>query len=135
MTLFTYLMLALLIAACSIPLLDVIASWYYLRFTQGVPAFGLTYPWARWAPGNSSPEAIQAKDSLLDEGGRAGFEPHAPRVDLASEPAAAASRMKDPAIGFDGHQYTFEGYRYDRFFDAIDHAELIRSRRAMVTQA
>lgn len=55
MTLFTYLMLALLIAACSIPLLDVIASWYYLRFTQGVPAFGLTFPWARWPPGNSSP--------------------------------------------------------------------------------
>ena len=135
MTLFTYLMLALLIAACSIPLLDVIASWYYLRFTQGVPAFGLTFLCGRSATDNSSPEAIQAEDSLLDEGGGAGFEPHAPRVDLASEPAAAASRMKDPAIGFDGHQYTFESYRYDRFSDAIDYAELIRSRRAMVSHA
>lgn len=134
MTLITYLMFALLIAAC-IPLLDVIASWYYLQFTQGRAAFGLTFLCGRSATDNSSPEAIQAEDSLLDEGRRSNFVPHKPRVDLASEPAAAATRMKELAIGFDGHQYTFESYRYDRFSDAIDYAELIRSRRAMVSQA
>jgi hypothetical protein len=32
------------------------------------------------------------------------------------------------AVGFNGRQYTFGGYRYDRLEDAVAYAELLRSR-------
>lgn len=86
------------------------------------------------ALGHRPSEAIQAEDSLLNEGGRAGFEPNTPKPGRANEPLGTAARMKDLAIGFDGHQYTFAGYRYDRFSDAADYAELIRSRGAIAGQ-
>ena len=135
MTLITYLMIALLIVAC-IPLVNVIATWYYLRSAQGIPAFGLSFSWTRSVVLRHRPcEAIQAEDSLLNEGGRAGFEPNMPKPGRANEPLTTAARMTDLAIGFDGHQYTFAGYRYDRFSDAVDYAELIRSRRAIAGQS
>ena len=78
--------------------------------------------------GHSPSEAIQAEDSLFNEGGGSGFELDTPIPGQANEPLGTAVRMKDLAIGFDGHQYTFAGYRYERFSDAVDYAKLIRSR-------
>lgn len=41
---------------------------------------------------------------------------------------ADAARLHALAVGFDGRQYTFGGYRYDRLEDAVAYAELLRSR-------
>jgi hypothetical protein len=120
MPLSTYLMLALLVAAC-IPLLNVIASWYYLRFAKGVPAFGLTVPWARSVtPERPMPQSTQAEDSFVNEGGRASCEPNTTRLDTSGMPAETDPRMKELAIGFDGRQYTFSGYRDERLSDATN---------------
>lgn len=126
-----YLMVALLVVACT-PLLYVIGNWYYLRFAKGIPAFGLTIPWARSAPPDRHmPEATHTGQLLVNEEVRARLEPNWTRPGLSGIPKEMQARMKELAIGFDGRQYTFSGYRYDRLSDAINYAELIRSRSAL----
>jgi len=36
--------------------------------------------------------------------------------------------MRDLAIDFNGRQYTYAGYRYDKLSDALHHAQLVRVR-------
>jgi len=105
----SYFMLSLLVAAC-IPVLNVIACWHYLR--RGAPhetthaSVSIDRPGSRLAPDVAVP--IQGDEAL-----------------------SMAARMKELAVDFDGRQYRFAGYRYDRLVDAIDYAELIRSRSAL----
>ncbi|WP_284617101.1 hypothetical protein [Aquabacterium humicola] len=56
-----------------------------------------------------------AEDTLTAEGGR----PSALPPELT---------MSEFGIGFDGRQYVYNGYRYDRLADAAAYAGLIRSR-------
>jgi hypothetical protein len=130
MTWTIYLMLTLLIAAC-IPLLDVLATWNYLRFAKGIPPIDPTIRrWIADRRGATAPEpapaparqiaAVVARPEDLLRG--------LPNAGTADGTRAVAQRLHALAIGFDGRQYTFAGYRYDRASDAIDYAELMRSR-------
>lgn len=49
--------------------------------------------------------------------------------------ASDEQRLDDADISFDGRQYRYETYRYDRREDAIAYAELDRARRAASPQA
>mgnify|MGYP003575733248 CR=1 FL=1 len=126
-----YLMIALLIVAC-IPLLYLSATWHYLRFGKRIPSFGLTVPWARSAlPDRHGPQTTRAGSLFEEDGAHPRPQPHWTSTNLSSIPSEMQSRMKELAIGFDGRQYTFSGYRYDRLPDAINYAELMRSRSAL----
>ncbi len=105
----SYFMLSLLVAAC-IPVLNVIACWHYSR--RGAPH-----------------EAVHPSANIDDRGSHLASAVAAPTP--GDEALAMADRMKDLAVDFDGRQYRFAGYRYDRLVDAIDYAELIRSRSAL----
>lgn len=48
-------------------------------------------------------------------------------------PTTATQRlMTELGIAFDGRYYRYEEYRYDRFVDAINYAQLIQSRSVML---
>ena len=114
-----YLTIALAIAAC-VPVIEMIANWCYRRF-------GPTPPWVR----SAVPERLhmgQPERSQVKERVRTGGEPSWTKLDLSSMPKETQARMNDLAIGFDGRQYTYCSYRYDRLSDAINYAELTRSR-------
>lgn len=127
----TFLIFAPLAAAC-IPLLDVIATWCFLRHSRSMPTWGgvLSRMHAALSVGGRSRQA-PGENACFDESGQPSLPPVA-KVSVASVPGAEEmqSRMKDLAIGFNGRQYTYAGYRHDRLDDAVRHAELIRSRSA-----
>ena len=125
----TYLMIALLVLAC-IPLLDFIATWYYLGLAKGVPVFGVAVPWADPAPRDRDVSITQSAKSVASDGESTRLGPNWARPDLSGAPADMQSKMRDLGIGFDGRQYTFSSYRYDRLSDAINYAELTRARSA-----
>lgn len=105
----SYFMLSLLVAAC-IPVLNVIACWHYLR--RGAP-----HEAARGGVSIDHLRSLHAQGAAVPTKG--------------DEALSMAARMKELAVDFDGRQYRFAGYRYDRLADAIDYAELIRSRSAL----
>lgn len=47
-----------------------------------------------------------------------------------SDAPGRTALMSEFSIGFDGRQYDFGGYRYDRLADAVAYARQMRSRRA-----
>lgn len=50
----------------------------------------------------------------------------------SEEPNMATQRlMAELGIAFDGRYYRYEEYRYDRFVDAINYAQLFQSRSVM----
>lgn len=133
MTWTTYLMLTLLIAAC-IPLLDVLAAWNYLRLAKSIPPIGPTIRrWVADRPGATAAESAPAPARQFAAVVAGPEEPFrgSPNAGTADGTRAVAQRLHALAIGFDGRQYTFAGYRYDRASDAIDYAELMRSRSVL----
>lgn len=92
------------------------------------------------AAGGQTPlvRQVQAATSRLIEDAQARahscLEPNWTRPKLSDIPPEMQSRMKELAIGFEGRQYTFSGYRYDRLSDAINYAELSRSRDSLPSQ-
>lgn len=131
MTWTTYLMLTLLIAAC-IPLLDVLATWNYLRLAKSIPPIGLTIRrWVADRPGATAPESAPARQFAAVVAGPEEPLRGSPNAGTADGTSAFAQRLHAIAIGFDGRQYTFADYRYDRASDAIDYAELMRSRSVL----
>jgi hypothetical protein len=52
----------------------------------------------------------------------------APTEPSAASPAGPGHEMAELCITFDGRQYGYRGYRYDRFADAVNYARLDRSR-------
>lgn len=128
MTWTTYLMLTLLIAAC-IPLFDVLATWNYLRLAKSIPPIGPTIRrWVADRPDATAPESAPAARFAAVAAGPEDPLRGAPSAGTADGTSAVGQRLHALAIGFDGRRYTFEGYRYDRASDAIDDAELVRSR-------
>ena len=75
---------------------------------------------------------VDALTLQLEELQRTARERPAPRVAIipSSEPAAASPphEMAERCITFNGRQYGYRGYRYDRFADAANYARLERSR-------
>lgn len=107
MELNNYLLHALLIAAC-IPILDVIATWYY--------AFGVR-----------SREAL-GRDALA---GRSAAPDNAPLdAPEASAPAPSdlAAQVHRLGVGFNGRQFTFAGQAYDSAADAVAYADRVLRR-------
>ena len=47
---------------------------------------------------------------------------------LTASPDASARQAAEPGITFNGRRYSYRGYRYDRLADAVNYAELDRSR-------
>lgn len=131
MTWTTYLMLTLLIAAC-IPLLDVLATWNYLRLAKGIPPIDATIR-RRVAdrPGATARESAPARQFAAVVAGPEDPLRGPPNPGAADGIHSFAQRLHALAIGFDGRQYTFAGYRYDRASDAIDYAELMLSRSVL----
>jgi len=119
MTLGTYLLIALVIAAC-IPVVEMIAKRLYGR--------DLTLPWPQPLIPDALPER-EAAHPLVNERARAHSEQGWVTFDMSGMPADIQAKMKDLTIGFDGRQYTFAGYHYDRVSDAIQYAELQQVRR------
>ena len=122
MTLGSYLLVALVIAAC-IPVVEMIRNWYFLRSDLGIP-------WPHGLVSDTSPRT-QRDEPLVREGVRTHMEKDWVKFDLSGMPAEIQEAMKRLSIGFDGRQYTLSGYRYDRLSDAINYAELIRSRSSL----
>ena len=75
---------------------------------------------------------VDALTLQLEELQRTARERPAPRVAIipSSEPAAASPphEMAELCITFNGRQYGYRGYRYDRFADAVNYARLDLSR-------
>jgi len=67
-------------------------------------------------------ESPPARDRFESEGGRSAC---IPPTRGGEDEATRAKLMRDLAVGFDGRQYTYAGYRYDKLEDAIRHAKLI----------
>ncbi|WP_139237659.1 hypothetical protein [Variovorax sp. OV329] len=121
MSLGIYLTIALAIAA-SIPVIEMIANWCSRRFRP-------TPSWSR----SAAPERLhmdQKERSQVKERVRTGGEPSWTKLDLSSMPRETQAQMTELAIGFDGRQYTYCSYRYDRLSDAINYVQLMRSRGA-----
>lgn len=112
MELRNYLLHALLLAAC-IPVLDVIATWYYAHSVRRRNNLA------------TDPPAVQS-DALVDTGMRAppARTPKLPHV-FAAPSADVAAHLQCLGIGFDGRQFRYAGYAYDRATDAIAYAELM----------
>lgn len=47
---------------------------------------------------------------------------------VVQAPASNGDPMKELGITFDGKQYQFNGYRYDRLSDAVSYARIVASR-------
>ena len=69
-------------------------------------------------------EALEAQLSSLEQSART--------VAVAASPLqsedAVASQMAELRVRYDGRSYHYRGYRYDRFVDAVNYAQLDRSR-------
>lgn len=120
MTIGTYLLIALVIAAC-IPVVEMVAKRLSLRHDILVPR---RHPQASDALAES-----QAAHAPSSQGTRVPLEHTWMKFDLSEMPADIRATMDELHIGFDGRQYTFCGYRYDRISDAIHYAQLQRLRR------
>lgn len=131
MTSTTFLMLALLIAAC-VPMLNIFLTWYYLRGARLAPTWSGVLPLAHAVEsGQANAPQSRSEDAFSNEGGRVAFQPATGVSDASGLHAEMQSRMKDLAIGFNGHQYTYAGYRYDRLEDAVRYAEIVLSRSTL----
>ncbi|WP_326541905.1 hypothetical protein [Pseudorhodoferax sp.] len=112
MELNNYLLHALLIAAC-IPILDVIATWYF--------AFGLRrrdeQAKEALAGQNEAPDKAPADAALA----RA----PAPSSAFAALPLDLAAQVHRLGVGFDGRQFTYAGHTYDRAADAVAYADRV----------
>jgi len=75
---------------------------------------------------------VDALTLQLEELERTAHESAAPRVAIipsTERPAATArDELAELCITFNGRQYGYRGYRYDRFTDAVNYARLDRSR-------
>jgi hypothetical protein len=113
MELNNYLLQALLIAAC-IPVLDVIATWYYAR--------GVRQRDGQVLDGQGFDAQAQ------DRGPQpAATSPAAgPQPLFAAFPAQLSEQAQRLGVGFNGRQFTYAGYTYDRATDAVAYAELVR---------
>lgn len=111
MELNNYLLYALLIAAC-IPVLDVVATWYYARGAL-----------------------VRQQQALEDRAALAatpsGAEPHA-AADGAQALLPASAQLSVQAqrlgVGFNGRQFTYAGHVYDRASDAEAYARLVMAK-------
>lgn len=113
MELKNYLLHALLIAAC-IPVLDVVATWYYARGVRRRNKLAMDLA----ADRNNASAGVAAPQSGMP----------APPAVLAALPADTAAHLQRLGIGFDGRQFRYAGYAYDRAADAVAYAELVLTR-------
>lgn len=112
MELNSYLLHALLIAAC-IPILDVVATGYYAFSVRRRNALAMEDPAARSETFADTPAQATQPRALL------------PSSVLGALPSDLATEVQRLGIGFDGRQFTYAGYTYDRATDAVAYAELV----------
>lgn len=115
MTLTSYLLLVLLVVVIVLAV-NLLTTWYHVR---GLYPFGVLrgrhHGFAADQPGRQqSPVGA-----------------HLPDVSevVAPNPSASLKAAEDFGITFDGKQYVYAGYRYDRESDALAYAQLIEARR------
>lgn len=112
MELNSYLLHALLIAAC-IPVLDVVATGYYAFSVRRRNALAMeTLAGAGDPAVNASAHAPQAGTPL-------------PATVVGAPPSDLAMQVQRLGIGFDGRQFTYAGHAYYRVADAVAYAELV----------
>lgn len=115
MELNNYLLHALLIAAC-IPILDVIATWYYAFGVRSRKALGRDALAGRSAaPDNAPLDAPQANAPAPSSAG-------------AAPPSDLAAQVHRLGVGFNGRQFTFAGQAYDSAADAVAYADRVLRR-------
>jgi hypothetical protein len=112
MELNSYLLHALLIAAC-IPVLDVVATGYYAFSVRRRNALAMDDLAGKGkVPANASAYAPQAGTPL-------------PSTVFGALPSDLAMQVQRLGIGFDGRQFTYAGQAYDHATDAVAYAELV----------
>jgi hypothetical protein len=115
MELNNYLLHALLIAAC-IPILDVIATWYYAFGVRSREALGRDALAGRSAAPDNAP--LDAPEASAPAPSSAG----------AAPPSDLAAQVHRLGVGFNGRQFTFAGQAYDSAADAVAYADRVLRR-------
>lgn len=115
MDLNNYLLHALLIAAC-IPVLDVIATWYYARGKR----LRQEQAWDGEAAQAAAPAA--AAPYALADGAQA---QRSSSAGLPAQPPELSAQAQRLGVGFNGRQFTYAGHTYDRASDAEAYATLV----------
>lgn len=103
-------------------MIDVVVQWY-----------------RRWCPFADARQGNVGVEPVLDRSAAPLPESEQPALLMEDARAHAAPdvelqrRLNELAIGFDGRQYTYASYKYDRLDDAVRYAELVRERQAHPT--
>ncbi|WP_157008301.1 hypothetical protein [Xenophilus azovorans] len=103
-------------------MIDVVVQWY-----------------RRWCPFADAGRGNAGVEPVLDRAAAPLPESEQPALLMEDARAHAAPdvelqrRLGELAIGFDGRQYTYASYKYDRLDDAVRYAELVRGRQAHPT--